>query len=94
MKHYVNKICPKEVSMLSQHCLCLSFPLGFAAVVNKAMSSKFAQLVDSTQDFLPLLPWGGAEFEKDKFLRPDLTSLHLMLCHHSLQWNTSWDQYT
>ena len=38
------------------------------------MNSKIAQLVDSAQDFLPLFPW-GAEFEKDKFLHPDITSL-------------------
>ena len=80
-------------AMLSQHCLCLSFPLGFAAVVNIAMSSKFSQLVDSAQDFLPLLPWGGG-LNLKRTSSYVLTSLHLTLYHHSLQWNTSWDQYT
>uniref|UniRef100_A0A1X7SJJ1 Uncharacterized protein n=1 Tax=Amphimedon queenslandica TaxID=400682 RepID=A0A1X7SJJ1_AMPQE len=41
------------------------------------MSSEFSQLVDSAQEFLPLLPW-GVEFEKDKFLRPDFTSLDVV----------------
>ena len=41
------------------------------------MSSKFSRLVDSAQEFLPLLPW-GVDFEKDKFLRPDFTSLDVV----------------
>ena len=41
------------------------------------MSAKFAQLVTSAESFLPELPWPQA-FEKDKFLRPDFTSLDIV----------------
>ncbi|CAF3589611.1 hypothetical protein SNK03_001171 [Fusarium graminearum] len=50
---------------------------GFASMVNLERTRAFGELVEKAPKLIPLLPW-GAEFEKDKFLSPDFTSLEVM----------------
>ncbi|KAI8808913.1 peptidase family M49-domain-containing protein [Cladochytrium replicatum] len=50
---------------------------GFVSCVNKEQTAKFNELVNHAPEFIPKLPWGAA-FEKDKFNRPDFTSLEVL----------------
>ncbi|CAD5120906.1 DgyrCDS9459 [Dimorphilus gyrociliatus] len=51
---------------------------GFAAIVNKALSEKFQNLVAAAEkQFVPLLPWPNT-FERENFVTPDFTSLDVL----------------
>ena len=50
---------------------------GFVAMVNKERTKAFGKLVTAAPDLIPKLPW-GQDFEKDKFLSPDFTSLEVL----------------
>jgi len=50
---------------------------GFAATVNLERTRAFGKLVDSAESMIPKLPW-SKDFEKDKFLSPDFTSLEVL----------------
>lgn len=49
---------------------------GWAAAVNLERTKAFGALVDGAESMIPLLPW-SKDFEKDKFLSPDFTSLEV-----------------
>ncbi|KAJ3009774.1 hypothetical protein HKX48_007749 [Thoreauomyces humboldtii] len=50
---------------------------GFTAVVNKEMTLKFEVLVNRAEELVGRLPW-PQEFEVDKFIKPDFTSLEVV----------------
>ncbi|KAH6678333.1 putative dipeptidyl peptidase 3 [Halenospora varia] len=50
---------------------------GFAATVNLDRTRAFGALVDAAESMIPKLPWSN-DFEKDKFLSPDFTSLEVL----------------
>ncbi|EWC44354.1 hypothetical protein DRE_01180 [Drechslerella stenobrocha 248] len=50
---------------------------GWVAVVNKERTKVFGKLVEQAGKYIPRLPW-PTEFEKDKFQKPDFTSLEVL----------------
>ncbi|EFY86868.1 dipeptidyl peptidase, putative [Metarhizium acridum CQMa 102] len=50
---------------------------GFASMVNLERTRAFGELVAAAPTLIPLLPW-SKDFEKDKFLSPDFTSLEVL----------------
>ncbi|PMD17494.1 putative dipeptidyl peptidase 3 [Hyaloscypha hepaticicola] len=50
---------------------------GFVATVNLERTKAFGALVDAAASMIPKLPW-SKDFEKDKFLSPDFTSLEVL----------------
>lgn len=50
---------------------------GWTSMMNRKLSEKFQNLVQNAEDFLVELPW-GKDFEKDKFSKPDFTSIDVM----------------
>jgi dipeptidyl-peptidase-3 len=50
---------------------------GWTSMMNRKLSEKFQSMVQSAEDFLVELPW-GKDFEKDKFSKPDFTSIDVL----------------
>ena len=50
---------------------------GFVSMVNKERTRAFGKLVEAAPKYIPKLPW-SRDFEKDKFLSPDFTSLEVL----------------
>ncbi|CDK27663.1 unnamed protein product [Kuraishia capsulata CBS 1993] len=51
---------------------------GLVSIVNKEQTAKFQHLVKNAPDFIKLLPWDMAVWEKPVFQAPDFTSLEVL----------------
>jgi len=58
---------------------------GWCATVNIERTKAFSGLVDGAPMMIPLLPW-SEDFEKDKFLSPDFTSLEVRTSSPTTGW--------
>ncbi|GJE95136.1 aflatoxin-detoxifizyme [Phanerochaete sordida] len=50
---------------------------GFTAIVDKALSAKYEELVNGAPELIKVLPW-GKDFEVDVFRKPDFTALNIV----------------
>jgi dipeptidyl-peptidase-3 len=50
---------------------------GFVALVDKKLSERSTNVVNNAEHFTAMLPW-PKEFEKEKFFKPDFTSLKVL----------------
>jgi dipeptidyl-peptidase III len=50
---------------------------GWTSMMNRKLSEKFQNMVKEAESFLQELPW-GKDFEKDKFSKPDFTSIDVL----------------
>ena len=50
---------------------------GWTSMMNRKLSQQFQAMVQQAENFLVELPW-GVNFEKDKFCKPDFTSIDVM----------------
>lgn len=50
---------------------------GWTSMMNRKLSEQFLSMVQKAENFLIELPW-GKDFEKDKFSKPDFTSIDIM----------------
>lgn len=50
---------------------------GWTSMMNRKLSEQFQEMVQQAENFIVELPW-GKDFEKDKFSKPDFTSIDVM----------------
>lgn len=50
---------------------------GWTSMMNRKLSEQFLVMVQQAENFIVELPW-GKDFEKDKFCKPDFTSIDVM----------------
>lgn len=69
-------------SALLSPALMIGTFIGFTAIVNKALTKKYDELVAQAPDLIKVLPW-GKEFEVDVFRKPDFTGMGRGSCAYN-----------